>query len=199
MDYRKIYNQIIERAKNRKVEGYTEKHHIIPKCLGGSDIHSNIVELTAREHYICHKILKQLYPTNKKLSYALWLMTNKVSNNIHQRNYIVSNREYERIRESHSKIVSDRWRGRDDQNGKDNAFYGKTHSNKTKKLISEKAKERYKTQLNPRSRKVQCIQHDCCGKRFDTIQDCAEFHNKNRETIYKHCRNRFKSKNFKYI
>jgi hypothetical protein len=37
MNYQKIYNQIIERAQNRILEGYVEKHHIIPKCLGGLD------------------------------------------------------------------------------------------------------------------------------------------------------------------
>jgi len=54
MNYQKIYDQIIERAKNRKLEGYKEKHHIIPKCLGGPDNKENLVELTAREHFLCH-------------------------------------------------------------------------------------------------------------------------------------------------
>jgi hypothetical protein len=74
MDYQKIYNQIIERAQIRQLEGYKEKHHIIPKCLGGSNEKSNLVELTAREHFLCHLLLCEIYPNNEKLLYALWLM-----------------------------------------------------------------------------------------------------------------------------
>jgi hypothetical protein len=32
-----VYSQIIERAKGRTLPSYKEKHHIIPKCLGGSN------------------------------------------------------------------------------------------------------------------------------------------------------------------
>ena len=52
MNYLKIYSQIIDRAKNNLREGYLEKHHIVPKCIGGDDTLSNLVLLTAREHYI---------------------------------------------------------------------------------------------------------------------------------------------------
>jgi hypothetical protein len=41
--YTKVYFNIIERAKNRLLETYTETHHIIPKCLGGSDKKENLV------------------------------------------------------------------------------------------------------------------------------------------------------------
>ena len=54
MNYEKIYNQIIERAKNRVLEGYGEKHHIIPKCMGGKNNLDNLVNLTAREHFLSH-------------------------------------------------------------------------------------------------------------------------------------------------
>jgi len=77
MDYQRIYNQIIERAQNRQLKGYKEKHHIIPKCMGGSDDKENIVELTAREHFLCHRLLYRLYPNNNKLIYAFWLMSTR--------------------------------------------------------------------------------------------------------------------------
>ena len=51
MDYKKIHDKIIERAKNRKLEGYVEKHHIIPKCMNGTNEPNNLVDLTAREHF----------------------------------------------------------------------------------------------------------------------------------------------------
>jgi len=75
MDHQKIYNQIIERAQSRQLEGYKEKHHIMPKCIGGLDIKENLVELTAREHFLCHILLCKIYPENLKLKQALWLMS----------------------------------------------------------------------------------------------------------------------------
>jgi len=77
MDYQKIYNQIIERAQNRKLEGYKERHHIIPKCMGGSNDKSNLVELTAREHFLCHWLLYRIYPNDRKIIYSFWLMSSR--------------------------------------------------------------------------------------------------------------------------
>jgi hypothetical protein len=75
MNYQKIYDIIIDRSKNRILEGYVEKHHIIPECLGGTDDPSNLVVLTAREHYIVHQLLVKMYPDNHKLIYAANMMT----------------------------------------------------------------------------------------------------------------------------
>ena len=80
MNYQKIYDQIIERAKTRKLEGYKEKHHIIPRCIGGGNEKSNSVELTAREHFLCHWLLHEIYPDNSKLFYAFSMMCNVVPN-----------------------------------------------------------------------------------------------------------------------
>jgi hypothetical protein len=96
MNYEKIYNQIIERAKNRVLDSYTEKHHIIPKCMNGTDDTNNIVELTAREHFICHRLLHRMYPKNNKLGWAFIMMCN-VSNNLQCR-YIPSSRAFEEAR-----------------------------------------------------------------------------------------------------
>lgn len=122
MDYKKIYNQIIERAQTRVLEGYKEKHHIVPKCLGGKDDKENLVELTAREHFICHMLLCEIYPDNKKLWYALFLMSigkkTKKKNN-----YKVSARLYERLKIKHSKFLT-----------------GSKHSKITRKKMSESRK-----------------------------------------------------------
>ena len=55
--YKKWYDMIIENAQNRQIKGYKERHHIIPKCLGGSNKKENLVDLTAREHFVCHWLL----------------------------------------------------------------------------------------------------------------------------------------------
>ena len=55
--YRHIYDSLCARAVGRVVLGYTEKHHILPKSLGGSNKKENLVQLTGREHYIAHLCL----------------------------------------------------------------------------------------------------------------------------------------------
>jgi hypothetical protein len=65
MNYQKIYDRLVSNAKNRPVEGYTEKHHIKPKCIGGDDSNDNLVRLTSREHYIAHRLLYKIHGTSK--------------------------------------------------------------------------------------------------------------------------------------
>ena len=78
MDYYKIYNQLIERAKQRKsVEGYTEIHHIIPRSEGGTDKSDNLVKLTGREHFIAHKLLWMENPTFSRCA-AFTMMSNNM-------------------------------------------------------------------------------------------------------------------------
>lgn len=99
MKYQKIYNEIINRAKLRELDGYKEKHHIIPKCLGGSNDKSNLVNLTAREHFICHKLLTEIHPDENGLHYAVFRMTHKRNAIGEIRNYRIGAREYQRLRE----------------------------------------------------------------------------------------------------
>lgn len=96
MNYLKIYNNIIDRSRNRQLLGYVENHHIIPKCVGGTDENWNLTPLTAREHFVCHMLLCEIYPKNIKLKFALWNMCNV--KRICQKRYIISSKVYERIR-----------------------------------------------------------------------------------------------------
>lgn len=55
MNYQLHYDRLIERARSRmKPDGYTERHHVLPRYLGGGNESNNLVHLTAREHYIAH-------------------------------------------------------------------------------------------------------------------------------------------------
>ena len=105
MNYQNIYNQIIERAKTHQIQGYKEKHHVVPKCLGGLDIKENLVELTAKEHFLCHHLLVEIHPKNTKLKQALWLMSigkQKNKLNIHS----PSLKTYERLKKEYSKMMT---------------------------------------------------------------------------------------------
>ena len=127
MNYQKIHDQIIERAKTRKLQGYKERHHIIPKCLGGTDDTDNLVDLTAREHFIIHKLLCEIYPTHKGIQLALYAMVNWQSSK-NQRDYIISSREFEFIKINAIEAI------REAQLNRDPAT--RTHSSETKKKIS---------------------------------------------------------------
>lgn len=75
MNYKKHYELLIARAKARKViDAYTEKHHIIPRCLGGNNKRSNLVELYPEEHYTAHLLLVKMNPDNRKLVKAASMM-----------------------------------------------------------------------------------------------------------------------------
>lgn len=106
MNYKKTYNQIVQRAKNRIIAGYVEKHHIIPRCMGGNDNKENIVKLTSKEHFLSHKLLCEIYPNDTKLKLALCFMTYGKGNSKQKRTYITSLSEYERARKNFSKSIS---------------------------------------------------------------------------------------------
>lgn len=101
MDYQKIYNDIINNAKNRNINShqYFEMHHIIPKCIGGKNDNGNLVQLTLREHFICHALLVKIYPNNNSLKCALWIICTTtleakkeyITNNIKYKNNIPIN------------------------------------------------------------------------------------------------------------
>lgn len=80
MNYQRIYDQLIMRGQQRgDILEYTERHHIIPKCMGGID-EDNIVVLTAREHLIAHWLLHKIYPDNADLRFAFYCMTRSNNN-----------------------------------------------------------------------------------------------------------------------
>jgi hypothetical protein len=74
MNYQKIYDDLIQSARERCVDGYYESHHIIPRCMGGNDDRSNLVNLTPEEHYVAHQLLVKIYPKNPRLLRAAIMM-----------------------------------------------------------------------------------------------------------------------------
>jgi hypothetical protein len=108
--YSKIYYKITSNAKQRITEGYTELHHIVPQSLGGSNDKHNLVELTAREHFLCHWLLIKMTEgeDRSKMLYALNGM--KAENRYQQRYHTkITARVYEKYRiehaENHSKVM----------------------------------------------------------------------------------------------
>ncbi len=75
MDYKSHYEALIGRARSREIIGYVERHHVVPKCMGGGDDKNNLVLLTPEEHFVAHQLLVKLHPENQKLVFAAWGMT----------------------------------------------------------------------------------------------------------------------------
>lgn len=125
MNYQKIYDNIIERGKNRKLLGYKEKHHIVPKCLGGDNSKNNLVDLTAEEHYVCHQLLVKMHPTNLKLIRAMHLMT--VDSNTTRR----SNKSFGWVRRHNAIAMSVSMKVYQKENGHPRGMAGKTNSLKS--------------------------------------------------------------------
>lgn len=91
MNYRHVYMLVIEHAKSEQKSGlrpanhydrrqkfseqYFEFHHVLPRSLFPLWIKrkSNIVPLTAREHFFCHQLLTKIFPC-VKMYYALTMM-----------------------------------------------------------------------------------------------------------------------------
>jgi hypothetical protein len=87
--YRNWYFNIINSARSTPLQGYTEKHHIIPRALGGLNVKDNIVSLSAREHYICHLLLTKFVKDEfcNKMINALWFLSNKNTVKVNSRLY----------------------------------------------------------------------------------------------------------------
>ena len=97
MNYSKQYELLIKnRVDNPIVNGeYTEKHHILPKSMGGSNGKHNIVSLTAREHFVAHKLLYKIH--GGVMAYAYFCLVG-YRTELRKEKLQVSSLEYEKAR-----------------------------------------------------------------------------------------------------
>jgi hypothetical protein len=117
---------------------YTEQHHIVPRSFGGSDDISNLVKLTAREHYVAHLLLWKIrFPSvyGSKMSFAFGTFVNRFKQEYHS-SYKITSRIYAQFKKEYSLLMSER------MSGEGNHFFGKTHSEETRRIIGEKSKQK---------------------------------------------------------
>jgi len=111
--------------------------------MGGTNNKDNLVKLTAREHFIVHKLLVKIYPTSKGLQDAVWCMIHLVNKN-HIRDYIVSNQEYEYFKVLRSSNMSKIQRGhittKSTRDKISKSLTGRRISDETKQKISSSRK-----------------------------------------------------------
>ena len=128
MNYNKIYNNLIDKCKNTDYpsDTYTEKHHIIPKCMGGTNESSNLVQMSAREHIMAHILLSKIYPNVPGVVFAAYEMTTLKQEDRLATKWF-STRTLASLKENAMKS----------RKGEGNPMYGKKQSEETKKLISK--------------------------------------------------------------
>lgn len=148
MNYTRIYNSLT--STHNTTDLYTENHHIIPRCMGGTDDKDNLVRLSGRTHFVCHWLLTKIYPDNEKLAFAFWAMCNK--NN--KRKATINSRTYQTAKEHFSKANSKIHTGKSisenqkdlsrqrmlksnpHKPGEDSHRFGIAHTDETKQRIS---------------------------------------------------------------
>ena len=112
MDYKKHYVNLIQSRidRNIKTDVYYEKHHIVPKCWGGTNSKNNIIHLTAREHYIAHWLLYRMRPHSQSSAFAFWKMTFPGTKFV-ERDYKISSRAYAEAKNAMSNAQRNRMIG----------------------------------------------------------------------------------------
>lgn len=146
--YKKWYASITENAKDRVITGYIERHHIIPRSLDGTDEKHNLVDLTAREHFICHWLLTKMY-TGEARSKMIYALNGMKRTNKEQERYEtpITGRVYARLKEEFGKTHSATMKGRNAPNkGKPMSEEQKAKIRATKKANPRIITEEYREQ-----------------------------------------------------
>lgn len=187
---------------------YHERHHIVPKCLGGTNEENNLIDLFAREHFEAHRLLVLENPENNGLQYAWWNMC-QIQGNDGQDRYIPTAEEFEQARKICSKLSSERNLGENhpmfglhhteqtkekmskahkgQMTGEKNPMFGKHHDKEWKDRNSKMMKERHRNTPHPMGKKVICD-----GVMFQNIAECAKVYGQDRTTMSRWLRGKYK-------
>ena len=187
MNYSKHYILLIERSKNRILEGYVEKHHILPKCLGGTDDRNNIAILTPEEHFLAHQLLIKMYPGNRDLIYATQLMT------VHHTDSRVNNKLFGWLRKQCALAMSTQTKTWIKEHGHPRGMAGKRHTKESNIQRSITCKQSMTESVG-----VKVYVYNLDGtffKEYETLTDCADDLNTNPSNVkytadgkYSHCK-----------
>lgn len=166
-----IQNILDTRGRFACGDEYHERHHIVPKSCGGGNEQENLIDLYAREHFIAHKLLALENPDNNSLVYAWSCMA--FPNTKDQKRYELTPEEYEEARIALSramtgKTMSDEAKAKMSKKtkerlqdktkhpmygthryGENNPFYGRRHTEESKKKMHDAAVGLYIGENNP--------------------------------------------------
>lgn len=130
MTYNEFINNILNtRGRFNCGQEYHERHHIQPKCLGGTNDENNLIDLYANEHFIAHKLLAEENPDNLSLLTAFMLMSQQID---HQLTTEQAAQEYEELRQKFSQALKEKY-----QNKENHPSYGTHISEERKRKIGQ--------------------------------------------------------------
>ena len=133
MTYQKfISNIILNRGRELPSYVYSERHHIIPRCMGGNDEYENLIDLYPHEHFEAHRLLAIENPNEYKLAFAFHMMSCVKSRYTNER-YQCTEEEYEIAKLARSMAMKS-------LPPEKSPHYGHLHSDETKSKISKSKK-----------------------------------------------------------
>jgi hypothetical protein len=168
---------------------YYEQHHILPKSLYPqyTKDKANLVLLTAEEHFECHRLLVEIFPTPEMI-FAYLLMSRH--GNLSSEDFAVLKQKYaiaisNKLKgvpktDKHRKHISESRLGlsygalsEEHRQKISVALKGTIPSELNRAICSERCKKRTSNK-NTQSRKVRCIEDDLI---FDTVGKCEQHYN----------------------
>lgn len=180
--YQKFIQNILDtRGRFACGDEYYERHHIVPKCMGGGDEKDNLIDLYAREHFVAHKLLAEENPDNRGLIYA-WMMMAWIKT-ANQERYQVTPKEYEDAKIALAKINSER---KGILAGENNPMYGVRRFGESNPNYGN---HKLAGKNNPRARPIIQLTKDLkFVRRWDYISEAANFLEKGMENIVSCCK-----------
>lgn len=164
--YTKTYFKIVNSRQSMhrsKKDSYFESHHIVPRCLGGDNKKTNLVLLTAKEHYICHLLLIKMTEGKARSKMCLGLKCLSQMKN-HKQHRKTTSRMFERFRIEANKAISENHAR---LSGPANPQYGKPSPNRGVKMSDEqknKISNALKNHERSETHKQSLIENHRCRK-----------------------------------
>jgi hypothetical protein len=154
--YTATYWRLISKYQDLELSGYSEAHHIIPRSLGGTDEHTNLVRLPAKAHYVAHLLLTKMTEgeARQKMICAMVAIANLGQRRKHHK---VTARRFEIIKREWAAIATDRYRGGG------NPYAGRKHSDEVRAKMSKSSRESSLKQRTCRENLAKA-QAACIGK-----------------------------------
>ena len=142
LTYKEFIDNILNtRGRFTCGDEYHERHHILPKCMGGTNDEDNLIDLYAKEHFEAHRLLALENPDNRKLIHAWWMMSTMLDDNKRRSNITAD--EYEEAKIAFSKVMT----------GENNPMYGKPSPMRGTHLTDEQKQHLREMNLGERSPK----------------------------------------------